>query len=556
MSVVTEEAEPSRCGQCQDAVNVLGHLEENAECGEAVMREKLPRHLWTKYLDNRPLLLLDLSLALNSCLNTGGCPLPNGIIERNRKEHFNQSDTCLQFYRCAPVFAELNVNTNDLQTFSKYLKNRKERNERAKCKDNEGFSQMMESQMSISCQLCGLQGPMGSRFDVGAEQRGGDRMICKNPVCLNEEAQVDLHPNTLSYERGEASTPIAPGQKDHIVAVRPSFNDTLLLLPAHAVREDQRVQPDAQMQGNETFLVAVPNSLNAVVQLRSSAKRAAEEWHNLKSVVKATLAPRTMLLRNFGEFVQCVSLLHRFAMASFRRSCLDEMSARGGVATGGLTRSPKKTEAMFQKPKLRDVEPQAIQDTWPWSDSAQVFRSAESQARSSVNGRIKNKVKVRLLSNDPAQWSDKLKAIIVRSFNRDIRETNGRRATTCEGGCNMASCVENHSEVNEFLSEQLKGLGRLARIPLILNYLKAKVECFEKAVLQRQCDHYDFKIIWDKFSWNVHLVGHMWTKRWKTLNEKVARDWYLGDMVILSRILARSEDLETVSLDPQQLERR
>ena len=126
---------------------------------------------------------------------------------------------------------------------------------------------------------------------------------------------------------------------------------------------------------------------------------------------------------------------------------------------------------------------------------------------------------------------------------------------TCEGGCNE-SCAENHPDANEFLTERLKGIGQLAHIPLILNYLKAKVECFEKTILQRQCEHYDFKIVWDKFSWNVYMVGHMCTKRWQNLNEKVARQWFLGEIAIVRRILARSEDLETVSLDPQQLQRR
>ena len=558
MSVLSDEAEPSRCGQCQDAVNVLGHLEENAECREAVMREKLPKHLQTEYLDNRDLLLLDLSLAINSCLNTGGCPLPDGVIQVNigRRQHLSSSPECLEFYKSAPVFAELNVNTDNLQTLVNYLRNRMNRHKRTKSKENQGFSQLMESEMSVTCHICGLLGPMGTKFEVRAEVRGGEEMVCKKPVCLDEEAHVDLHPNTLAFERREASTPIAPGHEDHLVAVRCNNKDTFVLLPAHAVQKDQCVQPDMQIEENQTILVFVPNTQNAVGQLKNSAKRAAEEWDTLKSLVSATLAPRTMLLGNFGEFVQAVSMQHRYAMASFRRSCVAKKSAWEEVATGRInSRSPKKCEAIFVKPKSRDIEAQAIPDTLAWSDSAQVVRLAESEARSSVNGRIKNKVRVKLLSNDLLLWSDKLKDIMARSFKRNIKETGGRRVMTCEGGCNE-SCAENHPDANEFLTERLKGIGQLARIPLILNYLKAKVECFEKAILQRQCEHYDFKIVWDKFSWNVYMVGHMWTKRWQNLNEKVARQWFLGEIAIVRRILARSEDLETVSLDPQQLQRR
>ena len=107
-----------------------------------------------------------------------------------------------------------------------------------------------------------------------------------------------------------------------------------------------------------------------------------------------------------------------------------------------------------------------------------------------------------------------------------------------------------------FLNQKLSGVDQLARIPLVLNYLKCKVECFRKTFLDLECDQYDMKIEWDRDSWNVHIVGHIWTKVRKSLNEKAARKWYKDGVDIVRRVLQRTSDMETVSLDPLHLERR
>ena len=547
MSVVSDEDEPSGCGQCQVAANVIRHLEENAECRDAAMREKLPPSSWTtKYSDDRTLLILDLSLAFNCCLNTGGCPLHNGVIDRN-SSHLCNSRDCFEFYKSLPVLAELNAKTESAAKLSEWLRNRKKKMREKKSREGEDFSQKMARELKNRCHKCGLQGPVMSTFEVT-----GTPNVCKNPLCDDETRLIDLHPNTLSFARGDAS--MVPGQEDHLVAVRVDTKDAILFMPAHVAREDWKVQPDEQIVGTKTMVVAVPNTVTAMRLLENATKRAQKEWETLKSLGNATLAPRTMLLGNFGQFAQAVSLMHRVLMAAFRKSCLDKVTDR---ITGRITsRSPMKTDAILKKPKFADVEPKAIEDTMPWSESAQVARVGESEARSATNGTIKTKVRIRLLADDTDLWSDKLKAVIAMSFGRDVRETGTPRTLTCEGGCEPASCTENHPDLNAFLRDQMSGLARLARIPLVLNYLKSKVKCFEKAVLQADCSQYDFKIEWDKFSWNVHLSGHMWSKRRQTLNEKAARKSYPGEIATVSRVLMRPEVLETVSLDEGHLQRR
>ena len=149
------------------------------------------------------------------------------------------------------------------------------------------------------------------------------------------------------------------------------------------------------------------------------------------------------------------------------------------------------------------------------------------------------------------------KSVIVRSFQREVRETiDGALTVTCAGPCDPGFCGEDHQQLDEFLAQRLSGTDRLARMPLVLNYLKAKVECFRRTVLDPECDQYDMKIEWDRDSWSVHLIGHLWTTGRKSLNEKVAKKWYKGDSDFVRRVVQRTKNMETVSLDPLHLERR
>ena len=559
LSDVSVDDEPIQCGRCEEELNLLLHLENSAACREATMREKLPRQWWIeKYFDNTGLLVFDLSLALRCCLNSAGCPLPRGIIERNSRHPFDNPD-CLRFYKTSPVLAQANVDTNNDPALRKYIKNQKRSINRAMVREAEGFSQKMDSQMTSSCQRCGLQGPVLSRFKLAKEVTGEQRMVCAEPVCEDEENHVDYHPRTLAHDRATASNSIEPGNEDNLILVCAPFHAANVLGPAQMVREDCRVPLDEGIDGNKSIVVIVPNTMQAMGKggLDNPAKRAAEELFNLKPIANATLAPRTMLLDHPGRFVQASSVMYRVMMAAYRKFWWEKTFASQNTARGRLERSPNKTDATFRRPGYRDVAPEAVEKKLPWSDSAEWARLAESEARSAVNGRIRTKVRVRLLADDPALWSKKLKAIMARSFERNITETvEDRQVLTCVGGCDTESCPEVHMQIDEFLKEQTSGIGRLARIPLVLNYLKVKMECFRQAVLISECEHYDFKIKWDRDSWDVYMVGHLWTKKRRSLNEKVARNWYLGDVGIVRRVLQRPEDMETVSLDPQHLESR
>ena len=559
MSLTSDEGEPSLCGTCEEAVNVLGHLEDSVPCREATMRAMLPRQWWIeRYFDDTDLLVLDLSLAKSCCLNTGGCPLPQGIIERYSRHPFD-NENCLRFYKTAPIFARLNIDASDTAALKNFLRARKKQINKAKTLENQSFREEMASQMKDTCRRCGLQGPVLSGFELRSEVRGDQRMLCVKPLCEDEVIHVDFHPRALTSDRKTASRPIDPRHNDHFVAFRVPCKAGLVIGPAQLISDRYHLPSDERIDGEESIVVLVPNTIQAMGKggLEMASMRASEEWANLRRLANATIAPRPMLLNSLGEFVQAASVLQRTSLAAFRRCLSDKLFALRNSARGRLETSPNKTDATFSQPSFRDVAPGAVEETFRWSNRAEATRHCESGARSAVNGKIKTKVRVRLLTDDPALWSDDLKKIMVRSYQRDAREKiGGGLELTCQGGCDPDNCGENHLNVDGYLQERFSGIRRLQGIPLLLNYLKAKVEFFRRKVLVPECHHYDFNIEWDRDTFDVHMVGHLWMSKRRSFNEKMARNWYLGDVNIVSRILKTPQALETVSLDSGHLERR
>ena len=102
-----------------------------------------------------------------------------------------------------------------------------------------------------------------------------------------------------------------------------------------------------------------------------------------------------------------------------------------------------------------------------------------------------------------------------------------------------------------------KSIEKLRDNRFVLNYLKVAVSAFEKAILKSECSQWDFNLKFEKNSWNVSLVGSVWTKKRASLNEKIAqRTQIMTEVDIVKKILLRPEDMETVSLDQGHLQNR
>ena len=563
-SYVSIDNEPTKCGSCEDSMDIIAHLEENMLCREAYMAEYLPQKWWQdrhQYLNDTSLLLLDLSLRLKRCLNTGSCTMPRDSCVSQWPKHLKDHPLCFQFYRSHTSVVEhlTDGEAKDVKQLASKLGDRRKSLMRAKTEEESsgirGFQAKMARQMVDKCTECGLLGPVDLKFKVFSERGGGDALACKD--CHDEELAIHMHPENLA-ERRQRHWRADTGESDHLVALRADHHAGHVLVPAN-VATDEQLWVREGSSGEEHFTIVVPTTPAAIAKLNEASRRASVEWSaGLKATSIATSAPRTLILQSFGDFLQTVSAIYRCKLAQFSRGVTHWFAALSNSASGAVERrSPRKIDAHYKKLKFENCHPMAMAETMPWSDGAVDQRTSESEARRAWNGRVKMKIRARVLSDNPVQWSPNLKAIIVRSFEREVIQTSeGGQTLTCAGGCEATVCSNVHPQMDKFLEEKMVGLQRLARIPIVLNYLKALLACYERNVLRHECSQWDFKLKWERDTWNVYLIGNMWRKTWNSLNEKVASKRLWKEIEIVRRVLQRPEVMETVSLGAEYVHSR
>ena len=560
-SDISLEDEPEKCGSCEDNYDLLAHLEENFPCLEAHAREYLPRSWWeVSYINDTPLLLLDMSLRLRLCLNTGSCIFPRDSPVSQWPKHLEDSPLCFQFYRHHPAVVEHLTDgiVEDVGRLADKLRQRKSNLMKKKANEDRtgitGFHTRMARQMCDKCTQCGLLGPVDEKLKLSKK---GGLLACND--CHNDNLAIHVQPANLA-ERRRAFYTANTGESDHLVALRADHHAGHVLFPANVATDRQQVWVTEGRRDEELFTVVVPTTSTAMEKLSQASRRASEEWTTgLKTLALDTEAPRTLLLQDFEALLQALSGLHRARLAAFWRSVVHRAERSTKSATGEIyQRSPKKLRASYERVKFVNMYPGATKDALPWSDNAVSERTCQGEARRAWNGRVKTLVEIRILADKPRHWSQRLQEILAKTFERDVMETEeGVQTLTCKGGCTLASCTNDHPSVEEFLEQHMVGLARLARIPVVLNYLKAALACFKRAILRPEYCHWDFKLRFEKESWNVYLVGNVWTKRRGSLNEKIAgKTRVKTEMDIVKRILLRPEDMETVTLDHGNLQTR
>ena len=294
------------------------------------------------------------------------------------------------------------------------------------------------------------------------------------------------------------------------------------------------------MDAGSKITVLVPNSVAAIQWLNDASDRAYKVLPALQKLREAASMPRVWPTDDLMAFNLLVSALHRFGIADFRMKCLNLVEGARHAKKGPiLARSPIAVAKTHRKnPLLSAYFAHGLQSTFKWSDVALALRFSESAARRATNGAIKTMITANLLTDELDGWSDTLKAVLVRSFRRNIIGGGGPQLLMCDPNCNPETCQERHEATTQFLLRSMSGVEKLKRIPLILGYLKAKVEAFKKHVLEPRCVEYDFDIKWKRDTWNVELVGQMWTKKREPLNRNIAM---VKEAIILKKSILRKK---------------
>ena len=284
-----------------------------------------------------------------------------------------------------------------------------------------------------------------------------------------------------------------------------------------------KIRPDVRVDAGSRITVLVPNSVAAIQWMNDASDRAYKVLPALKKLREAASMPRVWPTDDIMAFNLLVSAMNRFGIADCRKTCLDLVGGVRHASKGPiLTRSPiAVAKTHRQNPRLSKFFSAGIQSKFKWCDAALASRFSESAARRVTNGAAKTMITANLLTDKPEGWSDTLMAVLVRSFRRNVIEGKPQ-LVMCDPACNPEVCNERHETSTQFLMCSMSGVERLKRIPLILGYLRAKVEGFKKHVLEPRCVEYDFDIKWTRDTWSVDLVGQMWTKERERLNRKIA----------------------------------
>ena len=540
----------------------MTHLEDNFSCLKAYAMELLPRRWWEeKYMNDTPLLLLDMTLRLRHCLNTGSCPLPRNSQVRQWPQHLEQSVLCFQFYKSHPAVVEHLTDgiARNVDQVAAKLRARRTNLVRTKVDEERtgitGFDARIVREMCNKCNECGMLGPVGERLKL---KTIGGTLACSD--CHDDNLAIHVQPENLAERRrAVCSVNVNGGQADHLVALRAEHHTGHVLFPANVMNNPAQASVTEGRMDEEYFTVMVPTTVNGIKRLNEAAKRASEEWmgvDGLKAVAVGTEAPRTLFLQDFPMLLQDTSALHRAKLAQFNRAVVHRAEGMANSAIGEIERSPKKIRASYGRVEFESLMAGAMKETLSWSDGAVAGRICQSEARRACNGRVKSSIEVRILADEPVHWSQSLKVMIVKTFERDVTD-EGSQTLMCAGGCTPASCNNEHPQIDKFLEENMVGLARLARIPVVLTYLKVALAAFEKAILLSEFSQWDFNLKFDKKGWNVSLVGSAWTRKRVSLNKKIARRTHIKrDIAIVKRILLRPEDMETVTLDRGHLQTR
>ena len=80
--------------------------------------------------------------------------------------------------------------------------------------------------------------------------------------------------------------------------------------------------------------------------------------------------------------------------------------------------------------------------------------------------------------------------------------------------------------LRDIISETLRFLGPTSLIstaPLVLNYLKAKVDLLMKHVIAQSYQNWDLDLQFSEQEWTVQMVGFLFCKEFEEFNGKIAR---------------------------------
>ena len=474
----SQRAEERCCQFCLHQGLLVHHLYETSRCLRAYIQQYLPTrgHM---YMGRNGLAVFDLGLMTLFCSNTAcfGSLQQEGFTRhlQGRCQEYYQAEGKNLFQWAGDLDAKLLC--NKLLLRRAYLRNF--------VREAGKYEETLAKTLKVVCVRCKIRGPLLNANEhkmFVSHTPSGMQWVCSK-CQKGDERHEEMLLNVIERAR-VLGTPAEYDDTMRKVVVVDQHNDNerVVFMPACIAtdHEENDVVTDAELNPRNTT-VLVPKNPEALEQIGDEAsERANTAKESLERV--AEFFGRRLLL---GPVTDCLSVLYRLKIAQIRVERLSMLKNMSSTSKGKIvSRNPNIAAVTERNPHFAMTQQFCLTNTCDWSPAAREKRSQESAARASVNGCVKIKLEMTVLKN-VAMDSPHLRDII--------------------------------SETLHLLPTSL-----ISTAPLVLNYLKAKVDLLVKHIVSQSYQNWDLDLKFSQQDWTVQMVGFLYCKEFEEMNGKIA----------------------------------
>ena len=477
--VDSQRAREGCCQICQHHGSLVHHLHQTSRCLRAYIQRYLPTrgHL---YMGKHGLAVFELGLVALFCPN----PACLGDLHQEGITRHLQGG-CREFYQKEGEKLYNWGNVLDGPSLCDKMWKRKAYLKKF-VKEAATYEENLAKALKFACFKCKIRGPLLSANEHGmfvADTPGGPQWVCSK-CKKGDERHQDMVLNVMEKVR-EMGAPVEYDDTMKTIQVGDpdNHNERVVFVPACiAANHEAANTSDAELNPRNTT-VLVPKNPEALEQIGDDAsERANTAKKNLERL--AEFLGRRFL---FGPITECVSVLYRLKIAQIRIERLSMLKTMSKTSKGKIvSRNPNMATVTERNPHFAMTQQFCLTNTCSWSPAAQEKRSQESAARACVNGCWKIKTELTLLRK-VATDSPHLRDILS-----GLRGLNGPTSL-------------------------------LSSAPLVLNYLKAKVDLLVKHVISQTYQNWDLDLMFSDQEWTVKMVGFLYCTEFEDMNGKIAR---------------------------------
>ena len=475
----SQRAEEDCCQICQHQGKLVHHLHQTIRCLKAYIQQYLPTrgHM---YLGKNDLAVFDLGLLTQFCSNPAcsGCLQEDGITR-------HLQDGCLKYYQDA---GEKLFHWDGRISAEQLAKKLIWRKSYLKCYATGTYEESLAETLKIVCFRCNLRGPL-----MSANEHKMFVMHISHPpggvhwLCFKCQKDDEGHSEMVLNIVEKITAMGTPGLHDDtmkkiLVGNQNKNSQRVVLVPASIAADLEAANiSDAELNPRNTT-VLVPKDPEAMDQIGDEATERANLAKSSLESVAEFLGRRFF----FGPVTECVSVLYRLKLAQIRLERLSMLRSLSSTSKGKIVSRDRRSAAVKDRnPHFAMTQQFCLTNTCNWTPGAQEKRSQESAARACVNGPVKIKIDMTVLK----------KVATDSPHLRDILSETLR--------------ISNPSSL-------------LSLAPLVLNYVKAKVDLLVKHAISQSYQNWDLDLRFSGQEWTVKLIGFLYCKEFEDLNGKIS----------------------------------